>query len=25
VLDGGQEAEYLLRPGISVVPTVYTK
>jgi len=25
VLDGGQEAEYLLRPGMSVVPTVYTK
>jgi membrane fusion protein, multidrug efflux system len=25
VLDGGQDAEYLLRPGMSVVPTVYTK
>ena len=25
VLDAGQEAEYLLRPGMSVVPTVYTK
>lgn len=25
VLDGGQEAEYLLRPGMSVVPTVYTR
>ena len=24
-LDGGQDAEYLLRPGMSVVPTVYTK
>jgi membrane fusion protein (multidrug efflux system) len=25
VLDGGQDAEHLLRPGMSVVPTVYTK
>jgi membrane fusion protein (multidrug efflux system) len=25
VLDGGQDAEYLLRPGMSVVPTVYTR
>jgi membrane fusion protein (multidrug efflux system) len=24
-LDGGQDAEHLLRPGMSVVPTVYTK
>jgi membrane fusion protein (multidrug efflux system) len=24
-LDGGQDAEYLLRPGMSVVPTVYIK
>jgi membrane fusion protein (multidrug efflux system) len=25
VLDGGQDAEHLLRPGMSVTPTVYTK
>jgi membrane fusion protein (multidrug efflux system) len=25
VLDGGQDAEHLLRPGMSVVPTVYTR
>jgi membrane fusion protein, multidrug efflux system len=25
VLDGAQDAEHLLRPGMSVVPTVYTK
>ena len=25
VLDAGQDAEHLLRPGMSVVPTVYTK
>jgi membrane fusion protein (multidrug efflux system) len=25
VLDAGQDAEYLLRPGMSVVPTVTTK
>ena len=25
VLDKGQDAEHLLRPGMSVVPTVYTR
>ena len=25
VLDGGQDAEHLLRPGMSVTPTIYTK
>jgi membrane fusion protein, multidrug efflux system len=25
VLDGGQDAEHLLRPGMSVVPTIYTR
>ena len=25
VLDGGQDADHLLRPGMSVTPTVYTK
>jgi membrane fusion protein (multidrug efflux system) len=25
VLDGAQDPEHLLRPGMSVVPTVYTR
>jgi hypothetical protein len=25
VLEAGQDPEHLLRPGMSVVPTVYTK
>ena len=25
VLDAGQDPDHLLRPGMSVVPTVYTK